>query len=96
LEELQVARAGKAQRVWDFLGQTEAVLVPLYFSPLHTEDPVEEVSTTLPLLDSARAKMLKLEEVIGGQLEEEGCAVAEHVLKCFQSRDPQISLELVV
>jgi hypothetical protein len=39
-------------------------------SPLHTRDPVEEVSTVLPLLDSAGAKMLKLEEVIGGQLEE--------------------------
>jgi hypothetical protein len=48
---------------------------------------VEEVSTALPLLDSAGAKMLKLEEVIGGQLEEEGRALAEamaeHVLTCF-------------
>jgi hypothetical protein len=34
LEELQAARAGEVQKVWDFLGQTEAVLVPLGFSPL--------------------------------------------------------------
>jgi hypothetical protein len=40
--------------------------VPLDFSPLRTEDPVEEVSAALPYLDSVRAKMLKLEEVIGG------------------------------
>jgi hypothetical protein len=55
----------------------------LSFSPLRT---------TLPLLDSARAKMLKLEEVASGQLEAEGHALAEvvveHVLTCFQSWDP--------
>jgi hypothetical protein len=28
LEELLVARVGKAQKVWDFLGQAEAALVP--------------------------------------------------------------------
>jgi hypothetical protein len=37
--------------------------------------------------DSVGAKILKLEEVIGGQLEAEGHtlakAVAEHVLTCF-------------
>jgi hypothetical protein len=54
----------------------------------------------LPLLDSTGAKMSQLEEVIGGQLEEEGHvlaeAVMEHVLMCFQSWDPQVSLEPVV
>jgi hypothetical protein len=53
---------------------------------------VEEVSATLPLLNSMGAKMLQLEEVVGGQLEAEGRAlaevVAEHVLMCFQSQDP--------
>jgi hypothetical protein len=34
LEELQVSWAGEARRVWDFLGQTKAALVPLGFSPL--------------------------------------------------------------
>jgi hypothetical protein len=45
----------------------------------------------LPLLDTAGAKMLKLEEVIGDQLELEGRALSEmvvkHVLTCFHSRD---------
>jgi hypothetical protein len=44
--------------------------------------------------------MLKLEEVISGQLEAEGRvlakAVAEYVLTYFRSQDPQISLEPVV
>jgi hypothetical protein len=54
----------------------------------------------LPLLDSARGKMLELEEVVGSQLEVEDRAlvetVAEHVLMCFCSWDPQVSLEPVV
>jgi hypothetical protein len=41
----------------------------------------------LPLLDSGGAKMSRLEEVIGGQLEVEGHVlvqvVAKHVLLCF-------------
>jgi hypothetical protein len=43
----------------------------------------------LPLLDSAEAKMLMLEEVICDQLEAEGHVLAEkvveHVLTCFWS-----------
>jgi hypothetical protein len=97
VEELQAARANKAQKVWDFLGQTEIALVPLGFSPLYSWESVQEVSTTLPLLDSAGAKMLKLEEVICDQLEAEGRVpaekVPEHMLTCFRSRDPAISLD---
>jgi hypothetical protein len=66
--------------------------VPLGFSPLHTGDPVEEVSTALPLLNSKGAKMLKLEEVSSGQLKVEGRALAkvvvEYALTCFQSQAP--------
>jgi hypothetical protein len=44
--------------------------------------------------------MLELEEVVGSQLEVEDRAlvetVAEHVLMCFCSWDPQVSLEPVV
>jgi hypothetical protein len=44
--------------------------------------------------------MSELEDVIASRLEAEGCilaeAVAEHVLLCLRSQDPQVSLELVV
>jgi hypothetical protein len=54
----------------------------------------------LPLLDSARMKISQLEEPIDCCLEEEGHtlaqAVVEHVLMCFWSRDPSISLEPTV
>jgi hypothetical protein len=89
LEEVQVAPATEAQKVCDFLGQTETTLVPLSFSPLCSREPVLEVGSALPLLDSIGVKMLKLEEVICDQLEAEGHVlvelVVEHVLTCFWS-----------
>jgi hypothetical protein len=74
--------------------------VPLGISPLHSREPVQEVSTALPLLDSTGAKMLKLEEVICNQLEAEGHVLAKkvtkHMLTCFRSPDPIVYLDPVV
>jgi hypothetical protein len=54
----------------------------------------------VPLLDSAVAKISHLKDAVGSRIEEEGRAlaqaVAEHVLMCFRSRNPAISLEPVV
>jgi hypothetical protein len=59
-----------------------------------------EAGIVLPLLDSAGRKISQLEEAVGSHLEEEGRAlaqaVANHVLICFRSRDPTVSLEPVV
>jgi hypothetical protein len=68
-------------------------LVPLGFSPIHSMEPAREVSNVLPVLDSMGARMLTLEEVVNEQLEVK-ChilaeKVAEHVLTCFWSWDPQ-------
>jgi hypothetical protein len=58
--------------------------------------PAQEVGAVLPLLDSAGVKMSRLEEVVGARLEAEGRVLAqamvEHMMMCFRSRDPQISL----
>jgi hypothetical protein len=55
------------------------------------------VSIVLPVLDSVGAKLLTLEEVVDEQLEAEGHILAEkvveHVLMCFQSWEPNASLE---
>jgi hypothetical protein len=96
LEELLVAWAIKAQKVWDFLGPTKTALVPLCLNPLRSMEPVQEVSAALPQLDSTGVKMLKLEEVIGDQLVAEGCVLVEKVVMCFRSRDPIASLDPVV
>jgi hypothetical protein len=56
-----------------------------------------EAGIILPLLDSTWRKISQLEEAVDSRLEEEGRAlaqaVANHILMCFQSRDPSISLE---
>jgi hypothetical protein len=95
-----VSRTSEAQRVWNFLGQTDAALAPLGFSPVRTGHLAPKVGVVLPLLDSVGTKMSQLEEVVGSRLEREGCilalVVAEHVMICFQNRDPHLSLEPVV
>jgi GAF domain-containing protein len=100
LEDLQASRAGEAQRVWSFLGQADAVLASFGFSPVRTGDAAPEGGVVVPLLDSAETKISQLEDAVGSRIEEEGRAlaqaVAEHVLMCFCSRDPNISLEPVV
>jgi hypothetical protein len=80
MEELQTTREAKAEKVWDFLGQTETTLMPLGFSPLRSGEPVREVSTVLPMLEFVGAKMQSLMEVVGEQLEVEGRALAKKVV----------------
>jgi hypothetical protein len=100
MEELQTAPVAGAQKVWDFLGQTETTLMPLGFSPLCSGEPVREVSIVLPMLESTSAKMQSLEKVVSEQLEAEGHVlakkVAKHMLMCFRRWDPNVSLEPVV
>jgi hypothetical protein len=60
LEDLQGSRACEAQRVWNFLGRTDAALAPLGFSPIWTGHLTPEVGAVLPLLDSAGTKMSQL------------------------------------
>jgi hypothetical protein len=59
-----------------------------------------KAGVVLPLLDSTGRKISQLEEAVGSHLEEEGRAlaqaVADHVLMCFWSHDPSISLEPAV
>jgi hypothetical protein len=59
-----------------------------------------EAGVVLPLLDLVGRKISQLEEVVDSRLEEEGHAiaqeVADHVLMCFWSHDPSISLKPVV
>jgi hypothetical protein len=100
LEDLQASRAGDAQHVWSFLGQADAVLASFGFSPVRTGGAAPEGGVAVPLLDFVATKISQLEDAVVSRIEEEGRslaqAVAEHVLMCFRSRDPAISLEPVV
>jgi hypothetical protein len=53
----QASRAGEAQRVWNFLGQTDAALVLLGFSHVRTGHPAPKIGIVLLLLDLAGTKM---------------------------------------
>jgi hypothetical protein len=70
------------------------------FSPIRGGDAAPEASVVLPLLDSTGKKISQLEKAVSSRLEEEGRAlaqaVADHMLICFRSRDPSISLEPTV
>jgi hypothetical protein len=63
-------------------------------------DVTPEAGIVLPLLDLAGRKISYLEEAVRSCLEEEGRALAQtvvdHVLMCFRSCDPSISLEPTV
>jgi hypothetical protein len=100
LEDLWASQASDGQRVWSFLGQPDATLVSFGFSLIRGGDMAPEVGIVLPLLDSAGWKISQLEEAIDSHLEEEGRALAQamadHVLMCFRTHDPSISLEPVV
>jgi hypothetical protein len=100
VEELQATREVEAQKVWGFPGQTKMALAPLGFSPIRSREPTHEVRNVLLVLESIGAKMLTLEEVIREQLEAEGCVmeekVVEHMLTCFRSLDPKVSLDPMV
>jgi hypothetical protein len=100
LEDLWASQASDGQHVWSFLGQPDATLVSFGFSHIQGGDVAPEVSVLLPLLDSAGWKISQLEEAVDSHLEEEGRAlaqaVADHVLMCFRSHDPSISLDPVV
>jgi hypothetical protein len=82
------------------LGQEDAALVSFGFSPVQVGDTAPKASVELLLLDSVGTKISQLEEAVVSCLEAEGRtlaqAVAEHMLVCFRSRDPSISLEPVV
>jgi hypothetical protein len=75
-------------------------LTSFSFSPIRNRDVAPEAGTVLLFLDSAGRKISQLEEAVGIRLEEEGHAlaqaVAEHMLMCFRSYDPSISLLPVV
>jgi hypothetical protein len=91
----------QVERQMQELAATQKIsLVPLGFSPLRSGLPTQEVDAMPLILDFTGVKMSQLKDVDGGQLEAEGRilaeVVSEHVLMCFCSRDPKVSLEPVV
>ena len=94
--DLEAGRSSEVRGVLAFMGKTSRALVPFSFSPVRVAEAPQVVSDALPTLDALRAKIQGLEDAVGKELEDESRLligqVAEHVLACFQSRDPSFSL----
>ncbi|KAJ1264671.1 hypothetical protein BS78_08G017900 [Paspalum vaginatum] len=98
-EDREQMRVG-LQRIADWAGEASSALVPLGLSPIQVTEPPSTFADALPVLDSAVEQLRRLDSMLGERLEAEGhelCrAVAEHLLVCFRSHDPAISLDPVI
>jgi hypothetical protein len=100
LEALQEEQRTGVERITAWAGEVSTALVPLGMSPIQVTAPPASLSEALPVLDLAAERFQRLDPVIGARLEHEGrelCrAVAEHILVCFRSHFPDLSLDPVV
>ena len=100
VRKLQEDQRVGAQRIADWASKASLALVPLGMSPIQVAGPPASIADALPVLNSASDRLLRLEPILTGQLEAEGCElirmVAEHILTCLRSHDPAISLAPVV
>jgi hypothetical protein len=96
LDDLRVEQRAGAQRIAAWAGEASTTLVPLGMSPIPALVRPTSISDMLPILDSAANRLRHLDQVLGARLEAEGgrlCRSAiEHVLTCFRSHDPTVSL----
>ncbi|KAJ1292143.1 hypothetical protein BS78_02G369300 [Paspalum vaginatum] len=99
VEDREQMRAG-LQRIADWAGEASSALVPLGLSPIRVTEPPSTMADALPVLDSAVERLRRLDSTLGERLEAEGrelCRlVVEHLLVCFRSHDPAISLDPVI
>ncbi|KAJ1283359.1 hypothetical protein BS78_03G122400 [Paspalum vaginatum] len=99
VEDREQMRAG-LQRIADWAGEASSALVPLGLSPIRVTEPPSTIADALPVLDSAVERLRRLDSTLGERLDAEGrelCRlVVEHLLVCFRSHDPAISLDPVI
>jgi hypothetical protein len=96
VEVFQEEQRAGLQHITAWAGEVSTALVPLGMSPIRVPVPPATLSDALPVLDSAAERLRRLDPFIGARLEAEGRelarAVAEHVLVCFRSHFPDLSL----
>ena len=99
-EKLQLDQRAGAQRIANWAGEASSALVPLGMSPIQVAEPLALITDALPMLDTAAERLCSLDQTLGARLEEEGRelfrVVVEHVLTCFRSHDPYVSLAPII
>jgi hypothetical protein len=92
-------RAG-AQRIAKWVGEASTALEPLGLSPIQVAEAPSSIGAVLSALDSATERLQRLESTLVACLEakvwELARMVVDHVLTCFWSHNPTISLTLVL
>jgi hypothetical protein len=88
-------RAG-VERIVKWVGEASTTLEPLGLSPIKVAEAPSSLGAVLPVLDSADKRLQRLESILVERLAAEGWELArvvvDHVLTCFRSHDPTISL----
>jgi hypothetical protein len=88
------------ERIMKWVDEASTTLEPLGLSPIQVVEAPSSLSVVLPILDSAAEHLQRLESTLVAHLEAEGWELArvvvDHVLTCFRSHDPTISLTPVL
>jgi predicted nucleic acid-binding Zn-ribbon protein len=96
LERLLAEQRAGAQRIAKWVGEASTTLESLRLSPIQVAEAPSSIGAVLPALDSAAERLQRLELTLVARLEVEGRELArmvvDHVLTCFRSHDPTISL----
>jgi hypothetical protein len=100
LEDHQAEHHAGVQRIAEWAGEASTSLVPLGMSPIPVSELPVSIFDALPMLDSTVDRLWCLNQILGAHLEVEGSklyrVLVEHVLTCFRSHDPAISLALMI
>jgi hypothetical protein len=100
VEELLAEQRTGVQRITKWVDEASTTLEPLRLSPIHVAEAPSSISSVHPELDSAAERLQRLESSLLACLEAKGRELAQmvvdHVLTCFRSHDPAISLTPVL
>jgi hypothetical protein len=100
VEGLLAEQCTGVQRIAKWVGEESTTLEPLGLSLIQVAEAPSSIGSILPALDSTAEHLQCLESTLVVRLESEGWELArmvvDHVLTCFWSHDPTISLTPVL
>jgi hypothetical protein len=96
VEGLLAEQRTGVQWIANWVDEASTALEPLGLSPIQVAEAPSSISSILPALESVAERLQRLESILVSRLESEGQELArivlDHVLTCFRSHSPAISL----
>jgi septal ring factor EnvC (AmiA/AmiB activator) len=100
VEGLLAEQRTGVQQIAKWVDEASTTLEPLGVSPIQAAEAPSSIGSVLPALESAAERLQRLESTLVARLEAAGRELARivvgHVLTCFRSHDPAISLTPVL